>query len=238
VRVLALVVAAAAGLAWLCAQIAPAWSPRYLAVLLGPLLFALAAVLARGPRWTTAALAAVAAVWLMSAPPAAKSNARSVAAKVAPSLRPGDLVVSTQPEQVPVLHRYLPAGLVYVTPLGSVRDPRLTDWRDGVARLRAGRAERVLAPSVDRLGSGRRILLVTPVTFRRRPHVPWTRPSQAPWSRTVRARTREWRAALRADPRLRSIGRVPRSAFPRRRSTVRAEIFEVRGSGPARRRQR
>ena len=220
VRALALVAAATAGLAWLASQLEPAWSPRYAAVLFGPALLALAAVLARGRGPAAAlALAAVAGIWLLGPPPPAKSNARAVAGSAAVGLRAGDVIVSTQPEQVPVLYRYLPAGVVYVTPLGIVPDPRITDWREGMARLRAGRAERVLEPLVDRLARGRRVLLVTPVAGRRR--------SQAPWSRTVRVRTREWRAALRADPRLREIGRVGRSATPRSRSTVRAVIFEV-----------
>lgn len=218
VRVLATIAAAAAGLAWLCSQAQPAWSNRYLAVLLGPLLLALAAVLARGPRWTAAVLAGVAAVWLLSGPPHSKSNVRTVAFRAAPEIRAGDLVVSTQPEQVPVLYRYLPAGAVYLTPLGRVEDPRQTDWRDGVARLRTGQAERRLAPLVARLPRGRRILLVTPVALR----------SQSPWARAVRVRTREWRAALRGDPRLRSIGAPMRSTLPRPRNTVRGELFEVR----------
>jgi hypothetical protein len=41
-------------------------------------------------------------------------------------------------------------------------------------------------------------------------------------ARTVRVRTREWRSALRADPRLRPLGRVPGSALRGRRSNVRA----------------
>ena len=219
VRVLALIAAVAAGIAFLGSQLEPAWSTRYLAVLFGPLLLALAAVLSRGNHWTWLALAGVAGVWVMSGPAPAKSNVRTVAATVAPQIRPGDLVASTQPEQVPVLHRYLPAGVRFVTPLGPVADPRLTDWRDGVAWLRAGHAERVLAPLVGRLARGRRVLLVTPVTRRRSP---------APWNRAVRARTREWRAWLRADRRLRPIGRAPRSTFPPRRSQVRTQLFEVR----------
>jgi mannosyltransferase len=219
IRVLATIAVATVAIAWVCSQLEPAWAPRYLAVVFGPLLLAVAATVARGTRWTAAALAAVAAIWLVGGPPAAKSNARAVSARVAPAIRPGDLIVSTQPEQVPVLYRYLPAGVVYVTPLGVVPDPRLTDWRDGLARLRAGRAERVLTPLLDHVAPGRRILLVTPITAGRR--------FQSPWSRAVRARTREWRAALRADPRLRPIGRTPRSAVPRRRSSVRAELFVI-----------
>ena len=132
VRVLAGVAVTTAVLAWLCSQIEPAWATRYLAVVLGPLLLALASVVSRGRRWTALALAGVAVVWLMSGPPPTKSNVRTVSAGVAPSIRPGDLVVSTQPEQVPALYRYLPEGVVYLTPMGLVPDPRQTDWRDGL----------------------------------------------------------------------------------------------------------
>ena len=220
VRVLATIAVAAAALAWISSQVQPAWAGRYLAVLFGPLLLALAATLARGTRVTAVALAAVAALWVVYSPLAPKSNVRHVAADVTPSIRAGDVVVSTQPEQVPVLSRYLPNGVVYVTPLGIVYDASMTDWRDGMERLRTGRASRDLLPLLGRLGPGRRVLLVTPV--------PGGRRSQAPWKRTVRIRTREWRRVLRSDPRLRPIGQAPKSTFPHRRSTVRAEIFEVR----------
>ena len=35
-------------LAWVCSQIQPAWATRYLAVVLGPVLLALASVVSRG----------------------------------------------------------------------------------------------------------------------------------------------------------------------------------------------
>jgi mannosyltransferase len=133
-------------------------------------------------------------------------------------LRPGDLVISTQPEQVPALSRYLPAGLVYLTPMGVVGDPAMTDWRDGLVRMRRGQTARRLEPLLDHVAPGRRILLVTPVPTR----------SQTAWARAVRVRTWEWRAALRTDPRLRSLGRVPGSALRGRRSNVRAELFGAR----------
>jgi hypothetical protein len=218
--VLVTIAAVAAVAAWLSSQVQPAWSNRYLAVLLGPLLLALAATVARGRRVTSFALVGVAAVWVLSGAAPPKSNVRAVAAEVKPVVRPGDLVVSTQPEQVPVLHRYLPDGVIYLTPMGVVWDPTVTDWRDGTAKLRRGQASRRLEPMLDRLGRGRRILLVTPVETRHR--------SQAPWSRAVRVRTREWRRAMRHDPRLRRIGPVSSTTFPVRRSAVRAEVFEVR----------
>ena len=202
-----LVLAGAAGLtlAWLASQLEPAWSPRYLFVLFGPVLL----VLARRPAWAVAPLLAA---MVLVGPAAAKSNARAVAVSVAQSVRPGDLVVVTQPEQVPVLHRYLPAGVEYLTPLGHPADPSLTDWRDALPRLRRARAERVLLPE---LVPGRRVVLVMPVY--RRP--------RSPWARAVRRRTREWRAVLRAE--LRPLGATSRPDPAQFRSTVRAEIFEV-----------
>jgi hypothetical protein len=223
-RVLALVAALTAVLAWAAAQVQPAWSPRYLAVLLGPLVVAVAAVLARAPgRSVGALLAAVGATWALTGAPPAKSNAREVATALGGALRPGDLVASPQPEQVPVLHRYVHVGVAYVTPLGPVWDPRLCDWRDALGRLREGTATRVLLPRVDRLARGRRVLLVAPAALRG---------ATSPWARAVRARAREWRAALRAHPRLRLLVRLPAgwpTGRPAARSTVGAELYVVHG---------
>ncbi len=220
IRVLAGIALGAALAAWLGSQIEPAWANRYFAVFLGPLMLALAAVLARGRLLTAVALAAVVAIWLVNAPIAERSNVRTVAAEVTPVIRPGDVVASTQPEQVPVLSRYLPSGVLYVTPLGMVFDEGVTDWRDGLDNMRAGKPGRDLLPLLGRLGPGRRILLVTPI-----PNRPL---SKAPWKRAIRARTREWRRALDRDPRLREIEAEPRGPLKRLRSTVRAEVFEVK----------
>ena len=106
------------------------------------------------PRLTAIALAGVVAIWLLNAPLAERSNVRTVAAEVTPVIRPGDVVASTQPEQVPVLSRYLPSGVLYVTPLGMVFDERVTDWRNGLDRMRAGKPGRDLLPLLGRLGPG------------------------------------------------------------------------------------
>ena len=79
--------------------------------------------------------------------PDQKSNVRAVAESVAPSLAAGDVVVSTQPEQIPVLDHYLPDGLRYATLWGPVSDLGVTDWRDGVERLEATSREQDLEPS-------------------------------------------------------------------------------------------
>jgi mannosyltransferase len=210
VRLLALVTAVGVALAWLASQVEPAWSGRYLAVLYGPAVLAVACAIARRPPWA-AATVAVAAAGLLVVPLPAKSNVQAVAVSAGIGLRPGDLVISTQPEQVPVLKRYLPPGLVYLTPLGTPADPSVMDWRDALPRLNSA------GTRLPRLEPGRRIVLVTPVGGR----------SRAPWSRAVRRRTREWRAALRAEPRLRRLGATSRPDARRFRSTVRAEIFVV-----------
>lgn len=133
-------------------------------------------------------------------------------------VRAGDLVISTQPEQVPVLHRYLPSGVVYLTPLGTPADPAMLDWRDALPRLRAGRASSTLLPRLRALQAEARVLLVTPVAGS----------SGAPWARAVRVRTRGWRAAVRADPRLRFVVQTGRPDPGSFRSAVRAELYEVR----------
>ena len=102
--------------------------------------------------------------------------------------------------------------------MGLVQDPRQTDWRNGLARLRAGQAETELLPAIDRLASGQRVLIVTPE--------PGKRLSQSPWARAIRIRTREWRAALQASERLQAIGTV--ETLPWRKNTVRAELYQVR----------
>jgi mannosyltransferase len=204
VRLLALIGAVGFALAWLGSQLEPAWSGRYLAVLYGPVALALAGATAR-----RAPVVVVAALALLALPLPARSNVRAVAVSAGINLRPGDLVISTQPEQVPVLQHYLPAGVQYLTPLGRPRDPSVMDWRDALRRMGTDAPRPALRP-------GHRVVLVMPLL----------RP-RSPWAHAVRDRTREWRAALRADPRLRRLGATSRADPRRFRSTVRAVIFVV-----------
>ena len=106
---------------WLISQANPAWSLRYTAVAVGPLLLLAALGTARAGRLGIAAVAITALVWLAFNPPSTKSNVHSVAEAIAPSLQPGDTVISTQPEQVPVLHYYLhDIDLRYATLFGPL----------------------------------------------------------------------------------------------------------------------
>src|SRR4051812_17813186 len=92
-------------IAWLVSQASPAWANRYLAVGLGPLLLAASGGLAYAGRLGLAGLLIVALMGIGDGAPSQKSNVRDVAQAITPSLSRGDLVVSTQPEQIPVLHQ-------------------------------------------------------------------------------------------------------------------------------------
>ncbi len=188
--------------AFAAAQIAPAWAARYLAMALAPLLLLVAAGLAHAGRLGLVGALVVALIWAGDGGPTEKSNVREISAEIAPSLEPGDLVVSTQPEQIPVLGYYLPEGLRYATLWGPVDDLGVTDWRDGVERLRATTAARDLGPLLDALPRGRRIVLVEPIVTN---VGRWL----APWTQLVRVRSTEWRQYLSNDPRLTAVAVRP-----------------------------
>lgn len=194
-------------IAWLASQASPAWANRYLTVALAPLLLCVAAGLGRARALGVAGLALLVLTWAFASQPALKSNARFVARQAAPQLKAGDLVVSTQPEQAPVLAHYLPDGLRFATLTGALSELRVTDWRDGPQRLERTGADRDLVPLVDRLRPGQRVLLVRPSIFKPER---W----KAEWTGLVRDRSIEWEAVLRGDPRLRSVATIPRVRRP------------------------
>jgi hypothetical protein len=181
-------------LAYLASQVSPAWADRYLAIALPPLLLLAAAGLAAARGLGLAALVIVAVLWAYEKPPSLKSNVRQVSAAISPSLGPGDVVLATQPEQIPVLAHYLPPGLRYATLTGFVPDIGVTDWRDGVKRLRATSAQRDLRPVMDSVAPGHRLVLITPIIF---DLVRW----RAPWTKLVRVRSEEFNQYVTNDPR-------------------------------------
>ena len=205
-------------IAWISSQISPAWTLRYLAVGLPPLLLFAALGLARARALGVVGTVIVAVMCVLQDVPDSKSNVREVAQSIAPGLRPGDLVVSTQPEQIPVSAYYLPKGLRYATLWGEVDDVGVTDWRDGVERLRRTSAERDFTPLVDRLQPGRRLILLTPIIFDRGR---WS----APWTELVRFRSLEWKQAASNDPRLRGVAHRPVFFSPPAPNPVEATVY-------------
>ena len=87
------------------------------------------------------ALVGVAVVWLMSGPPPIKSNVRTVSTASRRRSGPATSSSPPSPSRCPRSTATCREGAVYLTPMGLVSDPRQTDWRDGLERLRAGQAE-------------------------------------------------------------------------------------------------
>jgi mannosyltransferase len=205
-------------LAWLSSQVAPAWANRYLAIGVAPLLVVAASGLANAGRLGIAALIVAAALAAGDTAPDDKSNVRDVAEAIGPSLRAGDLVVSTQPEQVSVLAYYLPDGVRFATLTGAVKDTGVTDWRDGPERLAETSATHDLEPLLDGLRPGQRLALVQPIfsDVRR-----W----QAPWTELVRLRSGEWSQYMSNDSRFGVAATEPPLPTERRPNAVEATVF-------------
>ena len=191
--------------AWILSQASPAWTGRYLAVALGPLLIAAAAGLSRAGRLGLVALALVAVFWAQPREYNFNINSpeREVVETVSHRLSPGDLVISTQPERLAVLHHYLPEGMRYATTLGPTPDPGVMDWRDSLDRLKAAKPEPTMSALLARVPEGAHVLLVRPVIRR---SGPW----RAPWTRLVRRRSSQWGNALARDERFLRTAIVPR----------------------------
>src|SRR3954447_18502641 len=188
--------------AWLMSQVSPAWAPRYLAIAVPPLLMLGAVGLNRAGRLGVAGLVLLAAYWLFASAPASKSNAHFVADTVTPMLKGGDLVISTQPEQVPTLAHYLPKNLRFATPFGLVKDTGVTDWRDGAAHFDRTGVDTQLMPLLKRLRVGQHVLFVKPIVFKPER---W----RGPWTSRVRDRSMEYEGVLRGDARFTPAATVP-----------------------------
>jgi mannosyltransferase len=185
-------------IAWVYAKTTPAWSGRYLAVVVGPLLVLFALGLARARGLGIAALVLVCCFWVLDPEPSsldAKTNVAAVAAVMRPHVRSDTLVLSTQPEQVPTLAYYLPVLTRFATPLGAVPDPRVMDWRNALARFEHSSVAKVLAPILRGLPAGRRVLLVVPASFQKTPR----------WMALIHRDSRRWVSYVRHDPRLRLV---------------------------------
>lgn len=198
---LALVIALA--LAFVASQVSPAWTPRYFASLVGPLILLVGAVLSRAGGLGLATLALLAVLWLQ--PPTEKvnnkSNVHHVGVLVEGRLAPGDVVISTHPEQVPVAAFYFPEGLRWASGLGWFEDTRIFDWRDALDRYRAAKPQPVADMLIRALEPGQRLALVQPVLR--------TAGWGAPWTSLVRRRSIQWERILGADRRLAREAAIP-----------------------------
>jgi hypothetical protein len=188
-------------LAWITSQIQPAWATRYFSVVFGPVVLLAAVAVVRAGRVGIVALVVLLILWWGYDVRNDKENAKAIAAQLAPSMHPGELVVSTHPEQVPVLRYYLGPGLRWATTLGPVADSRVFDWRDAVARLRAAQPRATLDPLLASVPLGGEFVVVTPVF---RDYHAWN----AKWTRLVWRRSLAWTSLLQTDPRIRLVRQV------------------------------
>jgi mannosyltransferase len=215
--------------AWVVSQVSPAWTTRYLGVLLGPMLLLGALGLARAGTLGMVALVIIVGIWAIpkSYGLENKSNASDLRNDSVPELHEGDLVLSMQPEQGPLLAYHLEQlggapDLRFGNPTGLVDNDRIMDWTDGYDRLKDATPSKNLEPLIARLPPGGRVLIVHPVTSRADD---W----DAPWTELVRRRSAQWGAALAKDSRLKFVKAVPIRYRRATRIGVRGVIYEKTG---------
>jgi hypothetical protein len=198
VLALAAVVGVTVLVAWLASQVSPAWTTRYFAVVVGPLLALSSAGLVRAGRLGLVALLAVFVIWSNTVQQDNKENARGLMHAVAPYLHRGDLVLSTHPEQIPVLRYYLGPGYRYATTLGPDGDSQVMDWADALKRIRAATPAADLEPVLATVKPGQHLVVVSPVF---RDYRAW----QSRWTREVYLTSGVWTSDIARDPRFRQV---------------------------------
>jgi hypothetical protein len=203
-RTLALLTVATLAVAWLMSQISPAWTVRYFAAVLGPLLLLIATGLARAGRLGFVALGIVGLFWINPSFYTSnyKSDVRDIAATLNSQLHPGDLVIVGQPEQVPVVNYYMPPGLRYANTIGAVADPGYMNWADALDHLKHANPGQTLGPLIASLRPGQHVVLVRPITDG---VYNWT----APWTLLVRRRSAQWSELLARDRTLKHTANAP-----------------------------
>ena len=187
--------------AWIESQVSPAWATRYFAVVLGPLLLVGSRALFRAQRLGAFALVAIVFLWFGFQLKDNKENVNRLAIALTPYVHPGTLVISTHPEQVPVLRYYLGPGLRWANTLGPVPDSRIFDWVDAVSRLRATPPRRTLDRLLATVPRGQDFIVFTPVF---RDYRSW----KSPWTKLVWKTSERWSALLASDPRVHLLRQV------------------------------
>lgn len=207
--------------AWIVSQISPAWTTRYLGVALGPIIVLAALGLSRAGALGLCALAIVLGIWLIPHNGGLRNKSNitdlrdALNSPTVPQdqrLKPGDLVISMQPEQTPLIAYTLKRDyLTYATPIGKVANSHVMDWRDAKDKLDDARPARNLMPLLDSLPRGAHVLLVPPVTSR-------TNDWDAPWTQLVRRRAAQWGEAVAGDKQFVRTATVP--SFYRRAGRI------------------
>lgn len=216
-------------IAWIFSQFSPAWTTRYLGVTLGPIFLIAALGFARAGKLGILALVIVLAIWCVPRNSALenKSNAGDISFETRGMLEDGDLVVTLQPEQSPLIHYHLgdnvDGELIQASQLGEFATDDVMDWRDAMDDLEAATPEKNLDPLLDDLETGQSVLMVHPIT---------TTASNwdAPWTELVRRRAAQWGGAMAADDRFTQEIAVPEVYRRANKIGVRAVLYTKTGS--------
>jgi hypothetical protein len=133
---------------------------------------------------------------------------------------PGTLIISTQPEQVPVISYYFRRyyrDLSYLTPLGTPAETGVMDWRDASAKLDRARFDQLVAPRIASMAKGARIVLLAPKLD----------PDDGSWARRLRGLAHRWHVALDRDPRLELLHQIT-TTHGRTRTDLTGYVFRRR----------
>ncbi len=191
-------------IAWLASQVTPAFVSRYFAPVLASFLLLAAWGCARA-RIVGVVAIALSVVFLANPTEFAaeyKSDMRDVGGEMAPLLHKGDLVLLSQPDQVPLGWYYLPAGVRFASTIGAVSDPRFMNWVYALPRLKHTNPQANLAPLIASLEPGQQLLWVRPLTE-------GVQNWKAPWTELVRRRSAQWDAVIAADHSLAPVAWAP-----------------------------
>ncbi len=230
--VLVVVLVTTVAASWLASQVVAAWSTRYFGTYLPVLILLVALALARSGRAGLVGLGVVTVLWTVPLPfvadgrtpgaAVAKSNVEALAERLDALVQSGDVVVSAQMEQVPLLAYYLGPGLRYADPTGVVADPRVADWRQVFERMRTAEPEAVLDPLVAGLEPGGHVVVACPRLF--------TDGDDLLWYRLMDRHCHSATRALDLDPRLvRVWGPVPGPEVRRVGASVAITVYERMG---------
>jgi len=187
--------------AFVASQISPAWTARYFAVLFGPVVLVAGRALARARRLGLATLAVLVFLFAGYSVKNDKENAKGITAGTLPYLKTGDLIISTHPEQVPVLRYYLGPGYRWATTLGPMPDPQIFDWRDAVSRLKAAKEQPTIDELLATVPPGGTFVVFEPVF---RDYRAW----RAQWTKLVWRKASDWSWLLEHDPRLQLVAHI------------------------------
>jgi hypothetical protein len=201
VTALAAMVAVTVVAAFISSQVSPAWTTRYFAVIVGPMVLLAGQGLRRARGLGFAALVAIVFLFAGYEVHNDKENARGIVGGVKPYLKQGELIISTHPEQTPVLRYYAGAGYRWATTLGPTKDPHIFDWRDAVTRLDAAKAQPTMDKLLATVKPGQEFVVIEPVF---RDYRAW----RAKWTKLVWRKATAWSWLLEHDQRYQVVAHV------------------------------